>query len=128
MTPEGQVIAIEPSPGLQSVIDELSDAKLITVDGRNFFIHRVIQEAINYQNFEDLQDSFDAAVRLVYEAFPKQQGGDPLYDQWSTCQLYVQHAVQLYARFEEYGPSNVHAADALHAQEEFIRLGANCGW
>jgi hypothetical protein len=135
MTPNGQEVmaslanVIEPSPGLQNVIDELIAANLIRDhDGRNFSIHRVIQEAINYQNFADLQDSFDAAVRLVCEAFPRQQKGDPLYDHWSACELYVQHVVQLYTRFREYGPSNVHAANALQPQLEFIRLGANCGW
>jgi hypothetical protein len=119
---------IDPPERLQSVIDELSDAKLIIVDNRSFSIHRVIQEALHYQNFEELQDSFDAAVNLVYEAFPKQESGDPLHDVWTTCQEYVQHAIHIFARFKEYGPWNSRLSTNLEARRELILLGANCGW
>jgi Cdc6-like AAA superfamily ATPase len=119
-----------PSPILRDVIEELLKAKLIDVDNRTFTVHRVIQEAMNYQNFADLQESFDAAVRVVYEAFPKQQNTSvgPLHEVWSQCQEYVQHVVHLFARFSEYQPSNMHSVRPLNALKELILLGANCGW
>jgi hypothetical protein len=119
-----------PSPNLQDVIRELSNAKLIDVDNRTLTVHRVIQEAMNYQNFADLQESFDAAVRVVYEAFPKQQNTSvgPLHEVWSQCQEYVQHVVHIFARFNEYQPSNMHSVRPVNALKELILLGANCGW
>jgi hypothetical protein len=135
MSPDGQEVVaslasvIDPPPGLQSVLNELIATQLIRILGpRTFTIHRVIQEAINYQNFDDLQESFNAAVRLVYEAFPKQQRGDPLYDQWSDCERYVQHALRLFSRFREYSHAHERTTKALSAIEEFVRLGSNCGW
>jgi hypothetical protein len=121
---------IEPPPALQNVIDELENAKLIEVDNRRLSIHRVIQEALSYQDFADLQASFDTAVRLVHEAFPKQHPEilGPMHEAWPTCQEYVQHAVQLFAKFEEYGHLNIHSEGGLQAPEEFVILGGNCGW
>jgi NB-ARC domain len=117
---------IDPPPGLQKVIDELLEAKLIRFDNRIFSIHRVIQEALNFRDFAELQDSFDAAVCLLFEAFPKQESGDPLHTVWATCQDYVQHVVQLFKKFNEL--RNPEATITLAARRELILLGANCGW
>jgi hypothetical protein len=61
---------ITPPPLLRKAIDELVNFKLIKQEGRELWAHRVVQEAMNYHSSEDLQEYFDAAVALVYEAFP----------------------------------------------------------
>jgi hypothetical protein len=61
--------------------------------------HRVVQEAMNYHSSEDLQDYFDSAIALVYEAFPKQVHGDYLSGQWGTCEMYIPHGAHLSSQF-----------------------------
>ena len=58
------------SPSLEEAILELLEKGLIRKDQRNISVHRVVQEAMNYHSMEDLQASFDAAVRLVRYSFP----------------------------------------------------------
>lgn len=55
------------TPALASALEELRTAKLIHWDHRTISVHRVVQEAMNYHSIEDLQASFDAAVRIVNE-------------------------------------------------------------
>ncbi len=57
---------------------------------------------MNYQNLEDLQDSFDAAVRIVSEAFPKRQHGISLFEQWAICSMYIHDGVHLATKFSIY--------------------------
>jgi hypothetical protein len=83
-------------------LEGLSKAELIKRDGRIINVHRVVQEAMNYQNQEDLQDSFDAAVGLVAEAFPKRRHGISLFEQWPICSLYIHDGVHLVHKFGEY--------------------------
>ena len=83
-------------------MDALSKAKLIKREGRTINVHRVVQEAMNYQNQEDLQESYDAAVGLVAEAFPKRQHGISLFEQWPICSLYIHDGVHLVNKFAEY--------------------------
>lgn len=73
--------------------------KLIKQEGREVWAHRVVQEAMNYHSSEDLQEYFDAAVALVYEAFPKQVHGDYLSDQWGPCETYISHGARLGTQF-----------------------------
>ena len=77
-------------------------AELIQRDGRVITVHRVVQEAMNYHSFQDLQESFDAAVRLVAEAFPRRQYGNPLFEEWPICALYIHDAFHLVQKFAEY--------------------------
>lgn len=55
------------TPALSAALDELRTANLIQWDHRIISVHRVVQEAMNYHSIEDLQASFDAAVRIVNE-------------------------------------------------------------
>ena len=88
-----------PAP-LRAAIDELVRFKLIKEEGRELLAHRVVQEAMNYHSIEELQESFDSASALIYEAFPKQKHGDYLkLEQWGACRLYAPHATQLSLRF-----------------------------
>lgn len=58
------------SQALEEAINELLEKGLIRKDQRNISVHRVVQEAMNYHSMEDLQASFDAAVRIVRYSFP----------------------------------------------------------
>jgi hypothetical protein len=57
---------------------------------------------MNYQNQEDLQESYNAAVGLVAEAFPRRQYGISLFEQWPICSLYIHDGVHLANKFAEY--------------------------
>jgi hypothetical protein len=80
---------------LTKAIDELHKWKLISKEGRELKAHRVVQEAVNYQERQDMQDSFNAAAHLVYEAFPKSSYGDYFSSQAEAAQAYVHHAAHL---------------------------------
>jgi hypothetical protein len=54
---------------------------------------------MNYHSSQDLQDCFDSAVALVYEAFPKQVSGDYLSGQWGACETYIPHGAHLSFQF-----------------------------
>ena len=89
-------------------------------------IHRVVQEATNYHDLQDLQDSFDNAVRLVYEAFPGKERylrSGALYTYWSQCQLYIPHGDFLSKKYLEHERSN-----SLTGSEIFVKLLGNCAW
>jgi hypothetical protein len=116
---------VDPSLAMEAALEELQTASLIYRNGQDLVIHRVTQEAINFHGIHDLQESFNAASELVYEAFPKQNQGRPLSDVWPQCQMYVQHAVnlaKLYTAFRQgfEGP--------FTGSEELVRLLCNCGW
>lgn len=59
---------LQPTPALQAALNELESTALIRRDHRVVSVHRVVQEAMNYHSQQDLQESFDCAVALVYEA------------------------------------------------------------
>jgi hypothetical protein len=86
-------------PLLRAALDELVSFKLIKQEGRELWAHRVVQEAMNYHSSQDLQDYFDSAVALVYEAFPKQGYGDYLSGQWGICEKYIPHGAHLSFQF-----------------------------
>jgi hypothetical protein len=90
---------ISAPPLLRAALDELVDFKLIKQEGRELWAHRVVQEAMNYHSSEELQDYFNAAVALVYEAFPKQIHGDYLSSQWGACEAYISHGAHLSLQF-----------------------------
>jgi hypothetical protein len=93
---------ISAPPLLRAALDQLVTYKLIKEEGRELWAHRVVQEAMNYHSSEDFQDSFDAAVALVYEAFPKQVHGDYLSGQWGRCETYISHGIHLNLQFAKY--------------------------
>jgi hypothetical protein len=70
---------IELPPALQSVVEELLDRELISRDNQVLSIHREVQEAVSFHDQEDLQSSFEAACRLVFEQFPKRERDESLY-------------------------------------------------
>jgi hypothetical protein len=106
------------------VIDELLEKELIKKDRHTLSIHRVVQEAVNYHDVDDLQESFDIASRLVYEQFPKQDLSESsLYKVWNVCQDYIPHGVYLSKKYSDYAPSG-----KLKAHDSFVRLLGNSAW
>lgn len=85
---------VNPPPALRAAFDELLRFQLIRQEGREIWVHRVVQEAMNYHTFDEFQESFDSASRLVYEAFPKQKHDDFIQDR-SACQSYISHGAHL---------------------------------
>jgi hypothetical protein len=59
----------------------------------------VVQEAIAHHSLQELEDIFDSACALLYEAFPKKVNGDYLSDEWSKCQTYITHGAHLASQF-----------------------------
>lgn len=121
----GQTTALEMSPKMSEAIEELKKAQLIRQDGRTFVIHRVIQEAMNFTDMEDLQTLFAATVELLHEAFPLQLRGRPLVDVWPRCSMFVQHVIHITKAFSIHQRSkNGYLASTFN----FIQLLSNCGW
>ena len=114
---------VKPSSEFGRVIDELLEKQLIKKDRHTLAIHRVVQEAVNYHDVDDLQESFDIASRLVYEQFPKQDISESLYKVWRVCQDYIPHGVFLSKKYSDYGPSG-----KLKAHDSFVRLLSNSAW
>jgi hypothetical protein len=119
------ITAVEMSKAMQAAVTELKVAGFIQQDKRVFIIHRVIQEAMNYMDINDLQDSFNAATNILHEAFPLRLKGQPLHNVWSRCQLYVQHVVHLSKAFVTYRRGRHGLIDA---ELNFVRVLSNCGW
>jgi hypothetical protein len=92
---------ITPPPLLQDAVDELVSFKLVKREGRELWPHRVVQEAMKYHSSQDLQEYFDSAVELVYEAFVIRYG-DHLSSQWVACQTYITHGAHLGLQFSNF--------------------------
>ena len=114
---------LRPSPTFEKAVDELLAKELIRKDRHALSIHRVVQEAVNYHDVDDLQESFDIASRLVYEQFPKQVTNESLYKKWNECQEYIPHGVYLSKKYSDYAPTG-----KLKAHDFFVRLLSNCAW
>lgn len=85
---------ITPPPALRLALEELLKFQLIRQEGRYLWVHRVVQEAMNYHSFGEFQESFDSAARLVNEAFPKQTQDDFVQDR-AACQSFISHGAHL---------------------------------
>lgn len=94
---------------LNQAIEELVGLKLIGKQSRELWVHREVQEAMNYDNGQELQAYFDAAAAVVYEAFPKQIRGDHMSSRSSACEAYISHAAHLsfvFATLNQSGAKN----------------------
>ncbi|PVH73594.1 hypothetical protein DL98DRAFT_594860 [Cadophora sp. DSE1049] len=111
------------SPGLDKAICQLQEKKLIRYNNRVLSIHRVVQEAVNFQSVEDLQESFDAATKLVSDRFPKRLIIGTMYQEWSRCKQYTSHVASLSKRLSEYSKSL-----ALKRSTQFVELLAHFSW
>lgn len=112
------------APELQKTIAELLDASLIRREKNILSVHRVVQEAFFHVFVAERQSAYDAAVKLISEAFPKQVNGRPLFPVWERCENYIQDGLFLaykFRDFKEYGAS-------ISAPKGFSELLTNVVW
>ena len=112
------------SPGLQAAIKELVDAELLRREGRILSVHRVVQEAFFHIMTATRQAAFDAAVRLIHEAFPKQINGRPLHPVWEQCETHIQDALFVAYRYDDFKK----AGAPVSAPKELAELITNAAW
>lgn len=93
---------VQPTPALEAALDSLLKAGLIRRDNRIISVHREVQEAMNYHSTQELQECFEAAVKIVHEAFPKRKRGSSQFEQWSICSQYIHSGVHLIWKFKEH--------------------------
>jgi hypothetical protein len=104
-------------------MNQLVKRKLVKEDVNIYSIHRVVQEAVSYHDVDDLQNSFNIASRLAYEAFPKRDLNEQLFRKWSQCQVYIHHGVWLSKKFSDYA-----ASGKLKGSDYFVKLLSSCAW
>ena len=120
---ETRKIATLPAD-LQAAIKELSNAELLKREGRILSVHRVVQEAFFHIVTDTRQAAFDAAVRLVCEAFPRQINGRPLHPVWEQCETHIQDALFVAYKYTDFKEAGAPVA-APKALAELIR---NAAW
>jgi hypothetical protein len=111
---------ITASEAFDKAMNQLLDRKLVRQNGRLVSVHRLVQEAADYHDIEDLQKSFAQAAILVYEQFPKYDISTPSKE-WGACQEYIPHGVYLSKKFSDHVRSG-----AINPTDAFIVLLANC--
>lgn len=93
----------QPPPQLQEAITNLLNAALIKQEDRVIWVHRIVQEAMNYHSMKDLQGYFDSASALVFEAFPEQSDGEySTKEERVACLSYIPHGAHLSMKFAEH--------------------------
>ena len=110
---------------VEDAIDALANYALIKREGKVISLHRLIQKAFFFslEDFEK-QRVFEATVKLVNSAFPKQINARPLLDRWHDCQKYIQHALTLAEIFHKHNGSRV----PIQTLPELGELLKNCVW
>lgn len=101
------MIANNGHSSLSTITEELLALALIKRDryDRVFSIHRLVADQFRrFLTPNDLQKAFFEASILMYNAFPKKPkkpgaARANLYNVWDTCQLWLQHVLQLKVRF-----------------------------
>ena len=121
---EGVRKFVNPSAELETVLEELLEARLVKRVGRILSVHRVVQEAFFHIFTEERQKAFDAACRLVHHAFPKQINGRPLHKEWERCERYIQDALFLAYRYEAFKSAKA----PVTAPSEFGELLKSVAW
>jgi hypothetical protein len=114
----------EPSLAFRKAIQQLLDLDLVKQEAPKLYaVHRIVQEALNFHDVDELQDRFEIASRLVFDKFPSRRRDESLRNRWVTCQDYISHGVHLSRKFKDYAPSG-----AIHGPPEFVELLSNCAW
>ena len=110
---------------VEDAIDALVNYALIKREGDVISLHRLIQKAFVF-SLEDSEKQrvFEATVKLVNSAFPKQINARPLLDRWHECQKYIQHALTLAEIFRKHNSSRV----PIQTLPELGELLKNCVW
>ncbi|KAL6830016.1 hypothetical protein V8C40DRAFT_263826 [Trichoderma camerunense] len=89
---------------VDDVLLGLRQLSLVNIDETGTLIstHRLIQvEFRNYLSREARIERWYEAVDLVRAAFPRQEKGSTLFNQWKDCELLVEHVIALAERHRE---------------------------
>ncbi|MCJ1353055.1 MAG: hypothetical protein MMC33_003039 [Icmadophila ericetorum] len=107
--------------------DATSESSVVDSDLSKISVHRLVQEAFIYsRSAQDRQEFFDAAVHVVYEAFPRQANGETLAGQSDQCSELISHGMALADRFMEFAPGSLQAP--LKPSKELGMLLKSCIW
>ncbi|KAF4997491.1 hypothetical protein FGRMN_3855 [Fusarium graminum] len=69
-------------------------------DTKTLTLHRLVQtQYIFFMKGTERQEAFNAAVRLMFHAFPRGQG--QLYDKWERCQMNLEHILILKRHYKK---------------------------
>jgi hypothetical protein len=88
-------------------------------------VHRLLQdEFCRWLGAQRRETYFLAGAQLLVNLFPRQINGQTLRGQTEQCRKFIQHALALSARQQQYKI----AKDALAKLESFVELMTNCAW
>ncbi|CEI68080.1 unnamed protein product [Fusarium venenatum] len=99
----GQVATRIPSAyELYEAISSLSEGGLVTQTDEYIAIHRFVQRVIltGMTNAERIS-MFDHTLSLLYQKFPREIAGKPMWENWVQCNAYVPHVQFLCQRYNE---------------------------
>ncbi|KAM0226805.1 hypothetical protein ACHAPO_012071, partial [Fusarium lateritium] len=87
---------------LYEAISSLSDDGLVTQTDDYIAIHRFVQRVIltGMTNAERIS-MFDHTLSLLYQKFPREIAGKPMWENWVQCNAYVPHVQFLCQRYNE---------------------------
>jgi hypothetical protein len=89
-------------------------------------VHRLVQDALIYSRAGNQRQAiFDAAIKVIYKAFPAQMNGESLGHETQTCTRLIPHIVSLSARYQDFEHDN---ESPLIPSEEFGLLLKSCIW
>ncbi|KAI1132762.1 hypothetical protein F5Y10DRAFT_292436 [Nemania abortiva] len=117
--------------GFVNVQAELMNLKLIEKDPNteSMSLHRLTQDEFkHYLDAPSRQRAFEIAVKLVYDAFPKEQTGQRFTGRWGDCATYIEHAIVLNSNYLTGSSSDGSPISPYLAPPEFAKLMAWCSW
>lgn len=110
---------------VEDAVDVLANYALINREGGVISLHRLVQKAFFFSlSDSERQEVFEAAVKLINSAFPKQINARPLLDCWHVCQKYIQHAITLAQIFQKHKQSRF----PIQTLPELSEMLKNCVW
>ena len=113
----------------EMIFKDLRSFSLITrnPEKETVTIHRLVRDASFRSlevDIEKMQLTFENALHLLCQAFPKQlPSRDHMTEMWTDCETYVRHVISLHQRY-------VQIAQNLAARQstEFAELLYHCSW
>ncbi|EKJ75860.1 hypothetical protein NXS19_008327 [Fusarium pseudograminearum] len=102
---------------LYEAIASLSEGGLVTQTDEHITIHRFVQRVtLTGMSSEERISMFDHTLSLLYQKFPREIAGKPMWENWVQCNAYVPHVQFLCQRYNELfkdSRKNVQLADLL---------------
>ncbi|KPM45954.1 hypothetical protein AK830_g652 [Neonectria ditissima] len=110
---------------VRKTLRSIRSSGVISVSRSAIRIHRLLQSAFMKRVEPSIQDKvFWTTSVLLNDAFPKQNYGDPLYEQWEACSRYALHAQALSRNWR---PASKEG-HALRPSADFLQLVSHVAW